>query len=82
MVVGGTPHLAAQVAEALYNKGFMSYPRTETDKFNRDTDLKALIGLHVRACLDAVSDSRADRRHSLGCFRSAVRWARVGVGSH
>lgn len=31
------------VAEKLYQKGFISYPRTETDQFSRDFDLKALI---------------------------------------
>ena len=32
-----------QVAEDLYNKGWISYPRTETDYFDKGMDLKKLI---------------------------------------
>ena len=32
-----------QVAESLYNKGWISYPRTETDQFDKAIDLRALI---------------------------------------
>ncbi|KAL1971071.1 hypothetical protein VTN77DRAFT_22 [Rasamsonia byssochlamydoides] len=32
-----------QVAEALYTKGYISYPRTETDQFDNGIDLKKLI---------------------------------------
>ncbi|QIW96306.1 hypothetical protein AMS68_001824 [Peltaster fructicola] len=32
-----------QVAESLYQKGWISYPRTETDQFDKDMDLRALI---------------------------------------
>lgn len=35
-----------KAAESLYNKGFISYPRTETNKFKEGTDLMALIRLH------------------------------------
>ncbi|DAZ94738.1 TPA: hypothetical protein N0F65_011554 [Lagenidium giganteum] len=35
-----------KAAESLYNKGFISYPRTETNKFKEGTDLRALIQLH------------------------------------
>lgn len=31
------------VAEELYTKGFISYPRTETESFSRDADLRSLI---------------------------------------
>lgn len=31
------------VAEKLYNKGFISYPRTETDKFDPSMDLNSLL---------------------------------------
>ena len=34
---------AMTIAEALYNKGFISYPRTETDRFDKGMDLKALV---------------------------------------
>ncbi|KAI9806271.1 MAG: hypothetical protein M1825_006386 [Sarcosagium campestre] len=32
-----------KVAEELYNKGFISYPRTETDQFDKGMDLKKLV---------------------------------------
>lgn len=32
-----------KVAESLYTKGFISYPRTETDQFDKEIDLKKLI---------------------------------------
>jgi DNA topoisomerase-3 len=35
-----------KAAESLYNKGFISYPRTETNKFKEGTDLMALIRMH------------------------------------
>ncbi|KAG8534179.1 uncharacterized protein KY384_001023 [Bacidia gigantensis] len=31
------------IAEELYNKGWISYPRTETDQFDRGIDLKKLV---------------------------------------
>ena len=31
------------IAEKLYNKGFISYPRTETDSFSKNINLKSLI---------------------------------------
>lgn len=34
---------ALTVAEQLYNKGFISYPRTETDRFDKAINLRALV---------------------------------------
>ncbi|KAL2271743.1 hypothetical protein VTJ83DRAFT_1114 [Remersonia thermophila] len=38
-----TGQQAMTIAEKLYNKGFISYPRTETDRFDRGMDLRALV---------------------------------------
>lgn len=35
--------LTRQVAEDLYTKGWISYPRTETDQFDKGMDLKRLV---------------------------------------
>ena len=42
-----TGQQAMTVAEALYNKGFISYPRTETDRFDKGMDLRALVRKQV-----------------------------------
>ncbi|CAM9756027.1 unnamed protein product, partial [Heterosigma akashiwo] len=39
----GSEH-STKVAEELYMRGIISYPRTETQKFNPDTDLRGMIG--------------------------------------
>lgn len=38
-----TGQQAMNIAEGLYNKGFISYPRTETDRFDKGMNLKALV---------------------------------------
>ncbi|KAK5636693.1 hypothetical protein RRF57_012405 [Xylaria bambusicola] len=38
-----TGQQAMEAAEALYNKGFISYPRTETDRFDPGMNLRALV---------------------------------------
>ncbi|KAL6713422.1 DNA topoisomerase [Lecanora helva] len=37
-----------KIAEDLYNKGFISYPRTETDSFDRGMDLRNLVEKQVQ----------------------------------
>lgn len=34
---------AMSIAEGLYNKGFISYPRTETDRFDKGMNLRTLV---------------------------------------
>ena len=41
-------HAIMEVAEKLYNKGWISYPRTETDQFPKDFDLRGLIQKQVQ----------------------------------
>ena len=38
-----TGQQAMLVAEKLYNRGFLSYPRTETDRFDKAMNLRALV---------------------------------------
>ncbi|QDZ19827.1 DNA topoisomerase [Chloropicon primus] len=38
---------AMKVAEDLYQAGFISYPRTETDKFSPEFDLRAIVAEHT-----------------------------------
>ena len=44
-----TGQQAMTVAEHLYNKGFISYPRTETDRFDKGMDLHGLITNQTRS---------------------------------
>lgn len=37
---------AMELAEKLYNKGFISYPRTETTRFNKTFNLKSIVKKH------------------------------------
>jgi DNA topoisomerase-3 len=43
-----TSQQVMQVAENLYTKGWISYPRTETDQFDKGMDLKALVGRQMQ----------------------------------
>ncbi|OLN93947.1 DNA topoisomerase 3 [Colletotrichum chlorophyti] len=63
---------AMTVAEGLYNKGFISYPRTETDRFDKGMDLKALVrkqvpdnrwGQYAQGLLDGSFSQPREGRH-------------------
>ncbi|PWY80047.1 DNA topoisomerase III [Aspergillus eucalypticola CBS 122712] len=62
-----------KVAEALYTKGFISYPRTETDQFDKGIDLKKLVekqlpdgnwGQYARNLLDGAFKTPRSGRHN------------------
>lgn len=40
-------HARRQIAEKLYQQGFLSYPRTETDQFDPQFDFMSLIDKHT-----------------------------------
>ncbi|KAL2164591.1 hypothetical protein VTH06DRAFT_3808 [Thermothelomyces fergusii] len=63
---------AMTVAEKLYNKGFISYPRTETDRFDKGMDLRALVrkqtqdsrwGSFAQALLDGAFQQPREGKH-------------------
>ncbi|KAK3723514.1 DNA topoisomerase [Vermiconidia calcicola] len=41
-------HRVMQLAEQLYQRGWISYPRTETDQFDRGMDLRALVQKQIQ----------------------------------
>ncbi|KAL4960635.1 DNA topoisomerase 3 [Aspergillus stella-maris] len=62
-----------KVAENLYTKGFISYPRTETDQFDKGIDLKKLVekqlpdgrwGQYARGLLDGSFRTPRAGRHN------------------
>ncbi|CAG8000953.1 unnamed protein product [Penicillium nalgiovense] len=62
-----------KVAEALYTKGFISYPRTETDQFDKGIDLKKLVekqypdnswGQYARELIDGKFRTPRSGRHN------------------
>ncbi|CAK0738823.1 hypothetical protein CVIRNUC_001098 [Coccomyxa viridis] len=62
-----------KVAEELYQEGFISYPRTETDCFDPAYDLKALVRDHVQ---DARWGQHAQR------IDSGEMWSNPRSGGH
>lgn len=62
-----------KVAEKLYQQGWISYPRTETDQFPRDFDLRGIIrkqtgddnwGQYAQGLLDGAFRTPRDGRHN------------------
>ncbi|KAH7354441.1 DNA topoisomerase [Plectosphaerella cucumerina] len=63
---------AMKAAEDLYNKGFISYPRTETDRFAKEFNLQALVqkqtqsqawGTYAQGLLDGGFSQPRQGRH-------------------
>lgn len=40
-------HIRHQTADSLYQKGYLSYPRTETDQFDKDFDFDEMLQKHT-----------------------------------
>ncbi|KAF2207517.1 hypothetical protein CERZMDRAFT_115193 [Cercospora zeae-maydis SCOH1-5] len=59
------------VAESLYQRGFISYPRTETDQFDNNMDLRQLVQKQ------AQNQSRW-AAHAQGLLNGGFRWPRSG----
>ena len=59
-----------QIAENLYTKGFISYPRTETDQFDKGIDLRQLIGKQTQG--------NAWGPHAQGLLNGAFKQPRSG----
>ena len=38
-----SPARSMEIMESLYNKGFLSYPRTETNRYNKTITLKEIV---------------------------------------
>jgi len=62
-----------KIAEGLYTRGFISYPRTETDQFEKAIDLKKLVekqipdnnwGEYARSLLDGKFKTPRSGRHN------------------
>ncbi|ROW17864.1 hypothetical protein VPNG_00784 [Cytospora leucostoma] len=67
-----TGQQAMTIAESLYNKGFISYPRTETDRFDKGMNLRALVqkqtqdgrwGQFAQNLVDGAFQQPRDGRH-------------------
>lgn len=59
-----------KIAEELYTKGFISYPRTETDSFDKGIDLRKLVEKQVQ---DGSWGS-----HVQGLLNGGFKWPRPG----
>ncbi|RPA99810.1 prokaryotic type I DNA topoisomerase [Choiromyces venosus 120613-1] len=47
--LGLSSQLVMTIAEKLYTQGFISYPRTETDQFDKGMDLQTLVGKQTQS---------------------------------
>ncbi|KAJ2844602.1 DNA topoisomerase, partial [Coemansia brasiliensis] len=65
-----SPDAIMSVAEGLYNQGFVSYPRTETDQFDRNMDLRGIVAKLTQYPLFA------EYAHKLG--NGGFQWPRHG----
>ncbi|KAL8440282.1 hypothetical protein Efla_004978 [Eimeria flavescens] len=63
-------HRCMQLAEALYNRGLISYPRTETERFGRSHDLLNLISQQTESHLWGA--------FATGLLEGGFEWPRDG----
>jgi len=59
-----------KIAEELYNKGFISYPRTETDSYDKGIGLRGLVEKQVQ--------DGSWGGHAQGLLNGGFRWPRSG----
>jgi len=59
-----------QIAEGLYQEGFVSYPRTETDQFDKDFDFMDLVN---KQCTDTQWGQFAQAYVVNRAFQTALR---------
>ena len=69
-----------KLAEELYQAGFLSYPRTETDIFDPGMDLKVCVclcgmGLRVCVCMCGMGLRVRVCAWASGCVCTCVAWA-------
>lgn len=73
--LGIGPHVAMQIAEKLYTQGYISYPRTETNSYPQNFDLRGVVRLFERS-----SDYGEDARNVLNDFTQPRKG--VDCGDH
>lgn len=45
-----------RIAEKLYTAGYISYPRTETNIFPKEMDLRPLVEMQVRLIFNSIQE--------------------------
>lgn len=73
--LGIGPHVAMQIAEKLYTQGYISYPRTETNSYPQNFDLRGVVKL-----FDRSSEYGEDARNVLNDFTQPRKG--VDCGDH
>lgn len=67
-----------EVAESLYQKGFLSYPRTETDIFPTTMDLRSLVRIQAEGSAQWSSYAANLLNHERSRDMNGFQWPRSG----